>query len=555
MLECMTIDNIALIGHADIEFSGGFNVLTGETGAGKSILIGSMNMLLGERVSRELIRFGEKKAMVQGLFRISDESVLEYLKDNDIEAEDDGSLIVSRELSADGKNVCRVGGRMVPVSKLRELGRMLMNIHGQHDNQALLDKTSHLEFLDRFIGDEAGKILAEYKEKYRMLVSLLKESDELCMDEAEKLRKMDILKYEIKELSAAQLSEGEEEELKKQRNIANNAKKLLLSAGQALDILYENADGECAYNFLANASQLLLQAAEIDSEFSEMAEGIESAIISLEDSVRRIQSYLDSFEQDGISIDEIEERLDLIYRLKRKYGGSVESALCHLEKSEEELKNIEFLDERKLKIENEISIARREAEKLAEDLSKLRKKTAQKLSVQIGENLAFLNMPNAEFIAEINPKELSADGADSVEFMLSANKGEPPKPLEKIVSGGELSRIMLAIKSILADSDVVGTLIFDEVDSGVSGRAAQKLGEKLKELSDCRQVLCVTHLAQVAAKAESHFLIEKREQDEKTLTQVALLDEQGRIEELARIIGGEKITETTRKQAEEMLNG
>ncbi len=555
MLECMTIDNIALINHADIEFSDGFNVLTGETGAGKSILIGSMNMLLGERVSKEFIRFGEKKAMVQGLFRISDERVLEFLKDNDIEAEDDGSLIVSRELSADGKNVCRAGGKMVPVSKLRELGRMLMNIHGQHDNQALLDKTSHLEFLDRFIGDKAGKILDEYKEKYKQLVALLKEADELDIDEAEKLRRIDILKYEIKELSDAGLSDGEEDELKKQRAIANNAKKLMQAAGQTLDILYENADGQCAYNFLANASSLAQEAAEIDSELAEVSESIESALVTVEDTVRRLQVYLNNFEQEGISIDEIEERLDLIYRLKRKYGGSVESAIDHLEKSEEELKNIEFLDERKIQIENEITLCKSEAEKLAEKLSELRKSSAKILAEQICENLEFLNMPHSEFIAEIKPKDLSADGIDSVEFLFSANKGEPAKPLEKIVSGGELSRIMLAIKSILAESDVVGTLIFDEVDSGVSGRAAQKLGEKLKELSNLRQVFCVTHLAQVASKAESHFLIEKYEQNEKTLTNVALLDKKGRIDELARIIGGETITDTTLKQAEEMLNG
>ncbi|MBR5157512.1 MAG: DNA repair protein RecN [Clostridia bacterium] len=555
MLYCMTIDNIALINHADIEFSDGFNVFSGETGAGKSILIGSMNMLLGERISKEFIRFGEKKAMVQGLFKIGDKRVLSYLYENGIDVEEDGSLIISRELSSDGKNICRAGGKMLPVSKLKELGRMLMNIHGQHDNQALLDKTTHLEFLDRFIGDKAERLSADYKEKYKSLVALLKEADELNIDEAEKLRRIDILKYEIKELSDAQLTEGEEDELKKQRAIANNAKKLMQSVGQTLDVLYENADGECAYNFLANASSLAQEAVGIDSELSGVAENIESALVAVEETVRNLQIYLNNFEQEGLSIDEIEERLDLIYRLKRKYGGSEKSALGHLEKSIEELKNIEFLDERKAQIENDIALCRSEAEKSAAKLSELRKCCAKDLSAKICENLEFLNMPNAEFVAEITHKDLSADGIDTVEFLFSANKGEPAKSLEKIVSGGELSRIMLAIKSILADSDVVDTLIFDEVDSGVSGRAAQKLGEKLKELSGFRQVFCVTHLAQVASKAESHFLIEKHEQDEKTLTQVKLLDEKGRIDELARIIGGEKITATTLKQAEEMLNG
>lgn len=554
MLECMTIDNIALIGHAEIEFSDGFNVLTGETGAGKSILVGSINMLLGERVSKDLIRFGERRAMVQGLFRISDPRVLSYLEENGLEAEEDGGLILSRELLAEGKNICRVGGRMVPVAKLRELGRWLMNIHGQHDNQALLDKTTHLGFLDRFAGEKIRGPLTEYRALYRELTALGKELTALDMDDAEKLRRMDILQYEINELEAAELKPGEKEELKQKATIANNAKKLLALAGQALDLMYENADGECAYNLLASASQLLGNASEIDPAFAEAADGLESALVAVEDTARQVQSYLDSFELDGSALEMMEERLDLIYRLERKYGGSVEGALQHLEACREEYSRIELMDERRQELEKRQKEILSKTVELAKCLSALRRESAARLSGQIGENLAFLNMPDAAFLAEITPCEPGADGADLVEFMLSANRGEPPKPLAKIVSGGELSRIMLAIKSILADSDVVGTLIFDEVDSGVSGRAAQKLGEKLKELSRRKQVLCVTHLAQVAAMAQRHFLIEKHEADSKTVTSVAALSREGRIQELARIIGGEHITETTKRQAEEMLD-
>ncbi len=555
MLCSVTIDNIALIRHTEIEFTDGFNVLSGETGAGKSILIGSMNMLLGERVSRDLIRNGEKKAMVQALFYANEPEICAFLSENGIEQEDDGTLIVSRELSQDGKNVCRINGQMVTVSKLRELGRLTMNVHGQHDNQALLDRTTHLGFLDSFADGELRGILNEYKEKYKKLCELRKELDDLCVDEEEKLRLTDILNYEINELTAAQLDSDEEEELKRRRTVANNSKKLVGALGQALDILYENQGGECAYNLLASATQLVAQAQDIDSSLEETSQDIESAMVSVSEAVSKLRQYLDSFEGDGLRLEEIEERLDLIYRIKRKYGGSVESALSHLEKSKDTLKNLEFADERRSEIENEISVLLKEVTALARKLTTLRNNAAKILSEQICENLAFLNMPGAKFVADISEKELGESGADSVEFLLSANKGEPPKPLEKIVSGGELSRIMLAIKSILAEEDVAGTLIFDEVDTGVSGRAAQRLGEKLKELSKIKQILCVTHLAQVAASADGHFLIEKSTDADETLTDVTLLDKKGRIEELARIISGDAVSDTTRKQAEEMLDG
>lgn len=553
MLECMFIDNIALIDHAEISFSKGFQVFTGETGAGKSVLVGSINMLLGERVSREMIRYGEKKARVQGLFHIDEPRTVKFLEENGWEPDEDGNVIVSRELSAEGKNICRVGESLVSVQKLRELGRWLVNVHGQHDNQALLDRSAHIDFLDSF-SEEMQPVLEAYREKYRKLRQAEQELDSLQMDEAEKLRKLDILNFEIRELAEADLKPGEEEELKRRCKIANNAQKLLSQTGKAIDLLYENEEGNCAYNFLASASQLIAEAAELDEEYSEAAEIVETALASVQEAASMLQNSIDRAELSEDSPEQMEERLDVIYRLKRKYGGSVETALVHLEEAREECERMEWMDENREKLEQTVQILREEASQLAGRLSTLRHAAAEKLSRQIGENLAFLNMPNAVFSAQITACNMNEKGMDSVEFLLSANRGEPPKPLAKIVSGGELARIMLAIKSILSATDAVETLIFDEVDSGVSGRAAQRLGEKLKELSGEKQVLCVTHLAQVASAADRHFLIEKKEAEGKTQTTVTALDKKGRLEELARIIGGEHITETTYKQAEEMLD-
>ncbi|MBQ3226324.1 MAG: DNA repair protein RecN [Clostridia bacterium] len=554
MLECMTIDNIALIEHAEINFSDGFSVLTGETGAGKSILIGSMNMLLGERVSKELIRYGTDKAKVQAVFYIKDERTLLFLEKNGFQTED-GMLIVSRQLSVDGKNTCHIGGNLVPVAKLRELGRYLMNIHGQHDNQALLDHTTHIGFLDRFAGKELAEALSNYKIVYQKYIEVKKELAELSMDESEKLRRLDILNYEINELETAELQVGEEAELKQKSALLSNAQNLLSSCGQALDLLYENPDGECAYNYLASAQDLLLNAAHLDASLSVTAENVENTLVTIQETVAHLKNYLDRFDAGEDRLEQIESRLDLIYRLKRKYGGGEAELLATLEKRKEERDSITMMDEKKEKLEKEIVVCLAEANSCADKLSQLREKASGQLSVIIGENLSFLNMPGAKFFAGITPGELSHDGKDKVEFMLSANVGEPPKPLSKIVSGGELSRIMLAIQSVLSEQDAADTLIFDEIDTGVSGRAALKLGEKLRELSSGKQVLCVTHLAQVAAKASQHFLIDKREEENKTLTSITPLDKEGRISELSRLIGGDVITETTKKQAEEMLNG
>ncbi len=554
MLESMTIDNVALIEHTEINFSNGFTVLTGETGAGKSILIGSINMMLGERVSKDLIRHGAQKARVQGVFYITEEKTLSYLSENGFETED-GRLIVCREVSVDGKSTCRIGGSLIPAAKLRELGRYLMNVHGQHDNQALLDTTTHLGFLDRFADAELYDVFPKYQEKYKQYLALKKELSALSMDESEKLRRLDILNYEIEELESADLKIGEEAELKQKSKVLANAQKLLSSSSQALDLLYGNAEGVCAYNYLASAQQLLSDVARMDETATSFTENAEQVLIAVSDIARELQNYLDGFETDDGHMELIQERLDEIYRLKRKYGGEEKDLLAYLENSQKERDMIEMSDERRLTVERELKQVLFETEQLAKELTLVRRKASEKLAHSIGENLSFLNMPGAEFYAEIGEQELSSDGADKVEFMLSANRGEPPKPLAKIVSGGELSRIMLAIQSVLSKSDVAQTLIFDEIDTGVSGRAAQRIGEKLQELSKDKQVLCVTHLAQIAAKASQHFLIDKIEVSHKTATNVYALDERGKIEELSRIIGGETVTETTKKQAEEMLHG
>ena len=554
MLLCLNIKNFALLDSAEINFTDGFNVLTGETGAGKSILIGSINMLLGERTSRDVIRYGEKAASVQGLFYVNHPRAAQALASLGIEPEEDGAVLVSRELHADGRNICRINGRLVPVNVLKSAGGWLVNIHGQQDNQSLLDHTAHIGFLDRFAGKNMKDALEHYRGLYSQMRSVEQELSALNMDEAEKLRKLDLLSYEIQELRAANLTEGEEEELRGKRNILANAKRLIAFCGQATDALYDNVDGECAYNYLAAASDCMTQAAAIDGSFESAAATLAEVLAAVEETTRQINAHLDNLNLDGAALEEVEERLDVIYHMKRKYGGSVEAALSHLEKIEREYEGISTADERIKQLSKELEKLRSQAEAAAQMLHGIRIKTAETVKQQIDETLAFLDMPGASFAVSVEPCELNGNGADKVEFLMSTNRGEPLKPMVKIVSGGELSRIMLAIKSILAASDAVGTLIFDEIDTGVSGRAAQKIGAKLKALSCVKQVICVTHLAQIAAIADSHFLISKQAVGEKTSASVALLEHVGRVEELARIIGGDTVTDTTRKQAEEMLH-
>ncbi len=553
MILCINIENMAVIKSAEIEFGNGFNVLTGETGAGKSILIDSINLLLGERTPRSVIRHGENSATVSGLFLTTD-AHRKVFENFGISPEEDGTVLISREIFADGKNICRINGKIATVSVLKEIGKHLITIHGQHDNQLILDSKTHIDFLDVFAATD-NKFLETkslYRQKFSALTDKKRELSALSIDEDEKIRKMDLLKYEIDELEKANLSVDEEDDLKRRRDIITGARELLKNISGAHSMLY-SGDEANAYGLVSRACDCIFNAQEIDSSLSELSDTLSEVLINIEDVSRTISRYLDNFDESGENLDEIESRLDIIFKMKRKYGGTVSSALATLERLSEEYESIALQDERKEALENEIKALNAECNYLANELNDFRKKAAPILEKGINESLAFLDMAGAEFSVSFTCVDLYANGLDSIEFLISTNVGEPKKPLGKIVSGGELSRIMLAIKSILPKLETEPAMIFDEIDTGVSGRAAQKIATKLYDLSQKNQILCVTHLAQIASRADKHFLIEKSEADNKTYTTVTPLDEKGRISEIARIISGDEASETTIKQAEEML--
>lgn len=550
MLFNLRIENVALIEQADVNFDDGFNVLTGETGAGKSILIGSLNMLLGERIGREIIRNGEDYAYVEGLFYLADEVVL-GLKNFDISSEDDNSLIVSRKLTSDGKNICKVNGKTVSVSTLRDIGRMLINIHGQHDNQALLDSLCHINFLDAYIPEK--EIFVKYRDAYEELKSEEKKLLELDIDENEKLRKIDILTFEIDEIEKANITVGEEDELKEKKTLVKNRDNLIKKCSYALDSLYENNDGVCAYNLFSTAVNAIETLCDTSEDFSEIYEKMNDILYGIEDVTSSVRKKLDEVSYADISADEIEERLDVIYRLKRKYGDSEEAILKYLENAHNELEKITSADLDKEKIKENVDRLHKLTTEISAKISKLRKEYAKEIEQKVNKELSELNMENAIFSVSIEETEINKNGNDRVEFLLTANKGEPEKPLSKIVSGGELSRIMLALKNILSAGDVASTLIFDEIDSGISGRAAGKVGQKLVDISKKKQVLCVTHLPQIASLSDHHYKISKVQNENKTNTQIKKLAKSEKIEEIALMIGGENVTKTTLAQAQEMV--
>ncbi len=554
MIYSINIKNIALISEVNIDFSDGFNVITGETGAGKSVLIGSINMLLGERVSKEIIRAGAKSAEVSAVFYVEDELIKDCLESMGISLDETGELVMTRELFADGKNVCRINGRIVKVASLKEVGRYLVDLHGQHNNQMLLDHNAHIDILDKFAGSEIFDIYDKYKEEYLKLQNLKKELSEIEKNTADRERKIDILNYEISEIRAVSPELGEDEALKKKKEILDNYKKLCSSVSKAYYLLYDSTDGNNAYQIVSDSAMALSEAGEIDDGLKETAEIVDGIVVQIQEIARTVSSYLDSLENGVEQGIDIGARLDELYKLKRKYGGSIETVLNHLENSERELELINNYDQRNSELLSEIDKTEKSARELALKLNKIRKETAQKIEKEICESLEFLNMKDSVFSVSFEKTELSKSGCDKIEFMLTTLAGAPPRPLYKIASGGELSRIMLAIKSVLAETDSVKTMIFDEIDTGVSGVAAQKIGEKIKELSKNKQIFCVTHLAQIASKADTHFKIEKKSADEKTNAYVERLDNDGKINEIARIISGDKITSTTISQAKEMLN-
>jgi len=547
MLRLLHIENIAVIERADILFEDGFNVMTGETGAGKSIVIDAISAILGERAYRDMIRTGMEKASVRAVFDRVPE--LSWFAENGIPYEDE--ITVQREIWLDGKNVCRVNGVPISVGVLKRLGIQLINIHGQHDSAALFDENYHLSFLDGYACDEA--ILADYAEKYRTVQRIKQELDRLAMDEGEKLRRMETLQYQIDEISRAGLKPGEDEALERRRKLAQNAEKLsdgLRDAARGLD---GDDDSEGAAALLAQAERALGKLSKFDDSLAQLHDTVADLMYQTQDAAEQLRDKLYALSYSEEELEQIEGRLDTIFRLRRKYGATCEDILAYLEQAKAELEEIEFADERMEQLKVRLKAAEKAAQDAAEQLRAARKQAAVGLTERVLRELSDLDMKKVQFSCEFTETELSPIGADAVAFYMSANLGEALKPLNKVASGGELARIMLALKNVLAARDKVPTLIFDEVDTGVSGRAAQHVAEKLKSVSETKQVLCVTHLPQLAALADTHFLIEKTEHDGRTFTAVTPLDFEGRKHELARIIGGASITETTLQSAAEML--
>ena len=551
MLELLHIENIAIIEHADIAFGSGFNALTGETGAGKSIVIDALGAVLGQRTSRELIRTGAEKAFVSATFG-GVPAELPGLEENGLAPEEDGTLLLQRELYGDGKNVCRVSGRPVTVAQLRRIGASLLNIHGQHDGQQLLDEEQHLFYLDRF-----GRVDAEltaYRERFDAWRATKREMDALKMDEAEKARRVDMLHHQIDELERADLQEGEEEALLARRNILRNGEKFL-SAISAADACLNGGDESLgAVSAIKEAEDALRGLRSLGDEFVELSDRLESLRCEAYDLAETIRDKKDEYDFSPQELDAVESRCDQLYRLKKKYGSSVEEMLTYLERSREELDRIEYADDRLVQLAEKCTAQERAAREAARALTDKRRAAAKELEARISRELSELDMPKLRFSIDFQEKELSEDGTDTVEFLMSANVGEDLRPIRKIASGGELSRIMLALKNVLAEQDSVMTMVFDEVDTGVSGRAAQRVAEKLARLSRTRQVLCVTHLPQLTAMADVHFGVEKGEENGRTLTRVRELDRAARRAEIARMSGGDHPSETMLSGAEELLS-
>ena len=547
MLSLLLIENIAVIECSDISFDRGFNILTGETGAGKSIVIDAISAILGERAYRDMIRTGASKAQVRAVF--TDVPRLSWFDENGVEY--DPETIIQREIYLDGKNVCRVNGTLVTVSILRKLGIQLINIHGQHDSASLFDENNHLQFLDAFAGNEA--LREDYAIKYESVAKLRRQIDRMTMDEGEKLRRMEMLKHQIQEITKANLEIGEDEALEERRKLLQNAEKISDGIETAVECLYGGNDSDGAASLLSQAERELARIARFTDSFASLQERVTDLMYQVQDVAEEVRAARDDLSYSAEELDRIEERLDVIHKLRRKYGVTCADILGYLENAKKELDEIEFADDHLERLKKKLNDAEKIAWDAALALRKNRQQTAKDLSTRILTELAQLDMPRVQFECVFTELELTGNGADAVAFYMSANAGEALKPMGKVASGGELARIMLAMKNVLAEQDQVATLIFDEVDTGVSGRAAQKVAEKLRSVAKTKQVLCVTHLPQLAALANTHLLIAKSERDGRTYTTVTPLDLEGRKRELARIIGGANITETTLKSAEEML--
>lgn len=552
MLKTLCIENIAVIEKADIEFSKGFNVLTGETGAGKSIVVDSINAILGERTSKELVRAGSENAFVTAYFEDINSEVKQKLNEFDLPCEDDGTLMLSRKISAQGKSTCRINGSVCTVSMLKEVGNLLVNIHGQHDSQTLLNADYHYKFVDMY-GSLDG-VLDEYKQSFKQLLSVRKQLKALTLDADERDRQIELLDYQIKELTDAEIKVGEWDELKKRKNLILNSQNLLQSLNSALAAFNGSDDYSGISTLLSTAVKELGTVSDVDSDIKAVYDKAETLNDSVEVVKDALLDKINSIEFEPEELDRIEERLNLYYTFSNKYGETEQDMLYYLDEAVKKRAAFENSEEELEKLNVRYDEIFNQTVALAQKLTDLRKSTAEKLGNEICKQLEFLDMPKIKFTTSFEKGNLSANGWDKIEFLIATNVGETAKPLAKIASGGELSRIMLAIKSIIAQKDSIDTLIFDEIDTGVSGKASRKIGLKLKELGAFTQVICVTHSAQIASVADSHFLIEKNVENDRTYTNVTVLDYDGRKNELARIMGGINATESLLKSAEELLN-
>lgn len=549
MLCNLHIENIAVIERADVEFGPGFNVLTGETGAGKSMIIDSLDAVLGGRASREIVRHGADKALVSAVFTCPEAD--SWFEENDMDAEEE--IIIQRRISAEGKSSCRVNGMPVTVQQLRSLGAYLLDIHGQNDGRQLLDESRHLDYLDSF-GD-LGELRADYSLSYERWKEIEKEIDRLSMDELEKARLTENLRYQIDEIEAADLRVGEEDELTERRNLMKNSGKLTEALDAAYEALYSGSDS--AVSLSSDAEDCVSHASSFAPELGETLKIISDARFMLEDAAERISDLRASLDFSPEEYDEIESRLALLRRLERKYGLDEEAILAHLESCRSRLEEIEFAGDMLLRLEKDREKLVKEILKKGAAITKARKEAAEKLSARVESELKYLSMPSVRFVAKVervaDARGFCATGCDEVRFYMSANAGEEPGRISRIASGGELSRIMLAMKSVLAERDMVESLVFDEIDTGVSGIAAQRVGEKIGQMSGKKQIICISHLPQIAAMADTHFSISKAEKSGRTYTNVTELDREGRLRELARLYGGDVVTELTLRSAEEQL--
>lgn len=548
MLKTLDIENIAVIEKASVDFSSGLNVLTGETGAGKSIVVDSINAIMGERTSRELVRYGADNAYVSAYFDDICDSALNKLKKFDIELEEDNSLLITRKISANGKSLCKVNGKTVTVSMLKEICSYLVNVHGQHDSQALLNPDLQYNYIDMLLEDKS--VLSDYKETFKKLISVRRKLKSFAKDEDNKESLLELLNFQIEELEKADIKVGEREELTQKRALIQKSEDIIKSLNLAISVINGDDENIGIEQACADVSRTLFkfdETKDVYDVFNDINDKLELA-------KDKAEALLLSIDFSPEEIEMIDEKLDLYYKFSNKYGQTEQEMLDYLEKAKEKRNSILFADEELNRLNEEYENLLNITVKLADKLSVERKKTAKVFEENVKQELAFLDMPKMQFYVDFNKGNLSSTGYDKIEFLISANPGEPPKSLSKVASGGELSRIMLAIKNIISYNDTIGTLIFDEIDTGVSGRASQKIGLKLKSVSKNTQVICVTHSAQIASNADEHFLIQKKFNDNKTFTCVTPLDFEGRKQELARIMGGLEITDTLLQSAEELLN-